>query len=364
MEKYGWFYFLTHLTPLWMICGYLFHMPYLFLGLFFVMVISFTVLDGFVTRDPKYSYEELLITPENDGRLSPWIYEAATGSYLILHLIAFGMALYFVQFEQPFIAWLLYAFPFGLSTGASINAAHELVHKNTKIEKTIGRFFLSLIMFNIYEYDHLYLHHKDEHTCTDEDIGTAKINQSLYSYMTFYYYMLRNSFKLQREMLNKTGHSFYNIFKNTLLRWTLFSFAFVISIYVFLGAKALCLYFCQLFIFVFLFASVTYNQHYGLNRRRRADNTLEPFTYMNIWASDHFMTGRFFINLSHHGHHHLFNLCRYPHLKVLKLGPLLPYGYNYIMALSFFPKRWYKVMNPLVEEVFRERDRLEKEGKL
>jgi alkane 1-monooxygenase len=365
MEKDKWFFFLSHLFPLCMLGGYWFHMPILFLSLFLMGALLGFTLDLFVPRDEHCNYEEVLLTAENDGRLSPWIYECASASYLVLHLVALGYGLYFVQFESPFWAWFLYVIPLSISTNFIANICHEYTHKNTKIEKAIGRFFLSLNCFNLYEYDHLYHHHNEEITCTDQDIGTARVNQSIYSYTwRMYPQMCKNSWEVQKEILHKSGASVWNPLKNPLLRWVLFSLVFVFSIPCVLGMKALLFYLVNFVLSSFLFSSTTYNQHYGLNRRKKEDGTYEPFTFMNIWASDHFITGRISLNVSHHGHHHLFNLCRYPHLKVIKLGPLLPYGYNTIVFLAFFPKLWFKIINPYVEEVFKQRDRLEKEGKL
>jgi alkane 1-monooxygenase len=365
MERYSLFYFLPHFAPILALCGYLLNMPYLFFAGFIFFITLVVTLDFFVERDPSYSYEEVLTTVENDGRLSPWIFEFSTASYFILYLFFLGFALYYVQYEQPFWAWFLYAIPLGYSAGTVINLAHEYVHKNNLIEKNIGRFLLSFFMFNVFEYDHLYNHHNDDITCTDKDPAFARLNQSVYAYTwQLYRDHFKNSIDLQNEISRKLGASPYNIFKNTLLFWTLISATIPVLIAFFIGWKALALFFVQLIISLIMFSGATYNQHYGLGRRVRSDGTIEHFTFMNVWSSNHFMTGKLYINLSHHGHHHLFNLCRYPHLKILRLGPLLPYGYNASFALSFIPSLWYKVMNPLVERVFVFRDQYEKEGKL
>src|SRR5580704_12323193 len=111
-----WLFFSAHAYPILMICAYLLNMPYTFLGIFFSAYLLFTILDFFVKRDPSVSYDELLTIPENDGRLSPLIYQIETCSYMVLHLIAFLTGLYFVQFKQPFIGWFLYVIPMAFST--------------------------------------------------------------------------------------------------------------------------------------------------------------------------------------------------------------------------------------------------------
>ena len=96
----------------------------------------------------------------------------------------------------------------------------------------------------------------------------------------------------------------------------------------------------------------------------KPDGTIEPFTFMNTWGIDHFFSGKADFNMFHHGHHHLFSFCRYPHLKLVEYGPLMKYGFHATIFLSLFPKLWFKNINPKVEEVFKLRDQLEKEGKL
>jgi len=340
-------------------------MPYTFLAIFAFFLILFTVLDFFVKRDETYSYEEILVIPENFGKFGPWGYEVVTASYFLLHFTALVLGLYYIQFEKPFLAWIIYSYLLGISGATVLTLCHEYFHHTNIFEKWVGRFFLSLFFFNVYEYDHIYNHHNEEITCSEKDPSFAKLNESVYAFVQKYFLAtFKASLDLQREFCKQAGTPFYNIFKNTLLKWMVFSAALPFIILFFVGWKALLLYFLHAYFSLFMYLSGAYNQHYGLARRTDKDGVPEDFTYMNVWASDHFMTGKLYINVSHHGHHHLFNLCRYPYLKVLRLGPILPYGYNAIILLSMFPKLWYKIMNPRVEEVFKQRDILEKEGKL
>lgn len=365
MKNKDWLYFIPHISPILIICGYALNMPWTFLGIFFISIGLLTILDFFTPRDESYSYQQLIATPENDGRLAPWLYEFATATFLLLHLIAFGMGLYFIQFKEPFIAWLVYAYLIGYSGSTVLTVCHEYYHHNSLLEKMISRFFLSLVFFNAYESDHLQTHHDENYICTDKDHSHAKLNESVYAFTQKY---LGSTFKaaieLQRKVCEKEGFSFYNIFKNTLLKWTIFSILLPILVFIFIGWKALIFYLLHAYISIIIHLYGSYNQHYGLTRRKDEEGRYESFTYMNTWVSDHFLTGKLYFNISHHGHHHLFSFCRYPYLKVCRLGPTLPYGYNAIFIISMFPRIWYKLMNPRVEEVFRMRDQYEKEGNL
>ncbi len=179
-----------------------------------------------------------------------------------------------------------------------------------------------------------------------------------------YFGSFKKSFSVQKDILVNNGDSFFNIFRNTLLRWSLFSIAIYVSVGIFIGMAALSFLLVQTLFALLLFASFTYGQHYGLMRRVKSDNTLEDFSFMNVFASDHFVSSRELINGNHHGHHHLFQLCRYPYLKVIRMGPKLPYASSTMAMIAFIPPLWFKIMNPIVAEVFKQRDILEKEGKL
>ena len=365
MKKEDWLYFSAHIHPILIICAYYFNMPYTFMGLFLFLIALFIALDFFIQRDKSYPYEQVIATVENDGRFSPWLYQFATASYFFVYLVALCMGLYYVQFKEPFLAWLSYSFFLGYCGSITMDQCHEYFHHTNPIEQFISRFFLSLSFSNSYEYEHLFNHH-DEHTiCTEKDCSYAKLNESCYEFMYKYVtYSGSKAIEVQKRLCEQGGYSFYNIFKNTLLKWTIISFLIPIVILIFIGWKALLFYLIQGQISIFFNLLGSYHQHYGLSRRMKPDGTIEPFTFMNTWGIDHFFSGKADFNMFHHGHHHLFSFCRYPHLKLVEYGPLMKYGFHATIFLSLFPKLWFKNINPKVEEVFKLRDQLEKEGKL
>jgi len=365
MVKKDWLYFSAHFAPILMICGYMLNMPYTFLAIFFLSLLVFVVLDLFLPKDESYSYEQVMTTVENDDRITSWGYEIASFSYLLLFLVALGMGVYFAQFKQPFLGWMLYSLIMGYSGSCVLTLCHEYFHRTTQIEKLIGRFFLSLSFSNAYENEHLFNHHDEHIICTEKDCSYAPLNESVYAFIIKYInYATQAAVTVQKRICEKEGFSFFNIFKNTLLKWTLFSFAIPILILIFIGWKGLLFYVIQAYLAIFLNLVESYHQHYGLTRRLDKDGTPEAFTYMNTWACDQLFAGKLHFNVFHHGHHHLFSFCRYPHLKVLRVGPIVPYGLSTVMVISLIPKLWFKIMNPRVEEIFRLRDQFEKEGKL
>jgi|GEM_PF-3899559 len=360
--QYKWGWFLTHILPLLLIVACAINRPYLGFGFFLLWMGGLAILDSKM-KAKLFSFEDVLVTVENDGRLSPLIYELATLSYLILYWTALAMIFYKIHIKDQSIGWFILLFPTGVAAFISLVAQHELMHKNNIFEKSIARFVGALHFWNVHEYEHLYHHHNNDITCSSRDMSYARLNQSLYSYLRqVFIHNYIFGWKKQRELLKESNIGFFNAFKNMLLFWSLISIAVFISVYVFMGVYALLFYIFQALIGISIFLTGTYAQHYGLTRRTKSDGSIETFTYMNIWNCRSFVSNIISINNFHHGHHHLFQMCRYPHLKIIQTSPIYPFDFMTLMLIMLFPPIWFKKVNPLVEEVFKARDEYEKQG--
>ncbi len=331
-----------------------------------LLVISVSiVLDFFVPRDKLYSYDEVIATPENDGRLSSWVDQLLPGSFLLLHLVTLALGVYIASDQRRLGPWVFYLFPIGFAGSIALTICHEYFHKESSVEKNIARFFGSLEFWSVHEYEHLFYHHHPDISCTPDDSSHARINQSIYSYV--YHAIIHNyryAWEKQKELCRLSGIPFFHISKNPLLKWLSVSVIMTALIDGFFGYKSALFFLAQAALSTLMFVASTYNQHYGLTRRLKADGTYEEFTFMNVWAFNHFISSKQSFNATHHAHHHLFQLCRYPHLKVLSKGPLYPFGLSATFLLSLIPSLWYRVVNPRIKEIYRLRDEYENKGQL
>src|SRR5436853_585904 len=80
-------------------------------------------------------------------------------------------------------AGVLLAFPVALSGATLLFVAHELLHGSTRLDRWFGRAAGAVTFWGVHEYEHLFLHHRDESFCTDRDPAAAKLGQSYYSYL-------------------------------------------------------------------------------------------------------------------------------------------------------------------------------------
>ena len=208
-----------------------------------------------------------------------------------------------------------------------------------------------MTFWGVHEYEHLFLHHRDESFCTDRDPAAAKLGQSYYSYLLRSVGAnYRDAWELQSEVLRARGER--GVGAKVLATIYLPPVVVAALVTVLFGWWALAFFLAQAFLTVGLFLLGTYNQHYGLVRRIGADGRFEPYSFMNVWSADQRITNLAYWAVGRHAHHHLDPFRSYTELAVIEGSPLLPHGYNTTLMLSLVPPLWFRVMNPRVAEVF------------
>lgn len=106
---------------------------------------------------------------------------------------------------------------------------------------------------------------------------------------------------------------------------------------------------------IFILELINYIEHYGLQRRQDSDGIYERVNIRHSWNAPHRLSNYLFFKLQRHSDHHENALKPYQTLCSYEDSPQLPHGYLVCMLLALFPKRWFAVMDPLVQE-YREAD--------
>jgi alkane 1-monooxygenase len=362
MERFKIGYFLSLLNPIMLLIGLFSGYP---LTSFFVIsaifLIVYPIIDEFSGRNPVYPYD-VICTQDNEPIIS-----AFSGKLLLAYLIV--LMNFIILFKGSYnvssegLIWLPYAILVGYSCAiGSLTISHELYHTKKTIQTFIAR-LASIPMFWTYEeIHHLYLHHRDDVSCLPGDGVLSYKGQSLYSYII---QMLTVGFKkswaIQKELLkNENRHmlSIHNLMLISLLCSLLLSFL-ILGLF---GIWALLFFLIQAAVAIFSYGLATYTQHYGLERRKKADGTYETFNYMNVWnCTSRFGNGMFF-NLFHHAHHHAFIFCPYPKLRAIQTAPLVPVSIFVMVYTALVPPLWYAMMDKKVDEVLKKRDEMETAG--
>ena len=245
------------------------------------------------------------------------------------------------------IGWIV---SIGIVGGLGINVAHELIHKDEKLETRAGGFLLSLVSYAGFKVEHLRGHHV--HVSTPEDASSSRYNQSLYNFLPQAYARnFINAWKLEAKRLEKKGHSALS-WRNELIWWysiTALAFTAFTVAFGWLGAA---FFLGQSFIALNLLEIVNYLEHYGLHRRKLENGRYERTGPEHSWNSNYFLTNVFLFHLQRHSDHHAWAKRRYQILRHHDVAPQLPAGYSAMIVLAMFPPLWRRVMNPRVEAYY------------
>ena len=246
------------------------------------------------------------------------------------------------------IGWIV---SIGIVGGLGINVAHELIHKDEKLETRAGGFLLSLVCYAGFKVEHLRGHHV--HVSTPEDASSSRYNQSLYNFLPQAYVRnFLNAWKLEAERLQRKGHKTLN-WRNELIWWYSVSALVLAAFTIAFGWLGAVFFLGQSFIAFTLLEIVNYLEHYGLHRRKLDNGRYERTGPEHSWNSNYFLTNVFLFHLQRHSDHHAWAKRRYQILRHHEVAPQLPAGYSAMIVLAMFPPLWRRVMNPRVEAYYK-----------
>ena len=190
-----------------------------------------------------------------------------------------------------FGAWALAVAPFswvgalgwivsiGLVGGAvAINPAHELIHKQTRLERRAGGLLLASVSYGGFKIEHLLGHHV--HVATPKDGSTARLGESVYGFIlrALWRNPLR-ALELERESHARRQQASrhqqaWSLLRSELVGWYLASvgFALLCVLVVMQSADApwwlgLAYFIGQSLVAISLLEIINYVEHYGLLRR-------------------------------------------------------------------------------------------------
>ncbi|MCK7551014.1 alkane 1-monooxygenase [Marinobacter goseongensis] len=239
----------------------------------------------------------------------------------------------------------------GIVGGLGINVAHELIHKDDRLETWAGGFLLSLVCYAGFKVEHLRGHHV--HVSTPEDASSSRYNQSLYQFLPQAYVRnFLNAWKLEAQRLQRKGHKALS-WRNELIWWYSISALVGIGFTLAFGWFGAAFFLGQSFFAFTLLEIVNYLEHYGLHRRKLDNGRYERTTPEHSWNSNYFLTNVFLFQLQRHSDHHAFAKRRYQVLRHHDIAPQLPAGYSAMIVLAMVPPLWKRVMNPRVEAYYR-----------
>ena len=249
------------------------------------------------------------------------------------------------------LAWIGWIVSIGtISSVMAITVAHELIHKNERLEQLTGGILLATVCYGGFKIEHVRGHHV--HVSTPDDASSARFGESLYGFVPRAICRnVRNAWRLEAQRLQQKGLPVWSR-HNELLGWHGLSLAFALLLFALFGWQGLLLFLGQSLVAIVLLETVNYIEHYGLHRRRGDDGRYERVTHQHSWNSSHRLSNLLLFHLQRHSDHHAFPKRRYPILRHFDDSPQLPAGYPAMVVLAWLPPLWFAVMNPRVQAYY------------
>ncbi len=241
-----------------------------------------------------------------------------------------------------------------LSVGAisgtvAITAAHELIHRSSRLEQWAGGILLSSVCYGGFKIEHIYGHHV--HVSTPDDASSARYGQSIYAFVPqAVWHNIKNSWRLEVRRLQRRG---LPAWRNEILLWSGLSIVFAAAIWLTFGAAGALFFVGQSVIAFCELEVINYIEHYGL-ARRKTEQGYERVAPIHSWNSNYRLMNWFQLNLARHSDHHAHASRRYQELRHFDEVPQLPGGYSAMILLALFPPLWFRIIHPRIPAKLRQ----------
>ena len=298
------------------------------------------ILDWLIGEDHNNPPEELVPQLENDKYYRLLTYITVPLHYVVLIVTAWVVGTYELS---PWIV-LAMAIIAGGYSGLGINTAHELGHKNTRIEKALAKIVLAVPAYGHFCVEHNHGHHSL--VATPEDPASSRMGETIYAFAvreisgTF-----TRGIKLEKARLNKQGKSFWSPHNDILQSYAISAILQGTLIYLFGWIMVPFLVIHNVWAW-FQLTSANYIEHYGLLRKKLANGRYERCKPHHSWNANFILSNLALFHLERHSDHHANPTRRYQSLRNFDNIPQLPNGYFGMYLLAYLPPLWFKVMDP------------------
>jgi alkane 1-monooxygenase len=343
-------YLICFILPVVAYLGYALGGYYNFLTPVLVFMVL-PILDALIGKDSTNPQEE-----EVPGLQNEKYYRYLTYAWTYAQVGFVIWAVYAVVTSPMLLHELIgFTISVGVITGGiGITVAHELGHKNTKIEQFLAKMLLATVCYMHFFIEHNRGHHVN--VSTHNDPASSRKGENFY---TFYFRTVFGSYmgawNLEKKRLEKKGLGAFHYSNEMLWYWAIqlgFAGALFAVATVLMGSPqwiALGFFFAQAWIGFSLLELVNYIEHYGLKRKEIAPGKFEKVLPIHSWNANHFVSNAFLFHLQRHSDHHANAGRRYQSLRHFEESPQMPAGYEVMILLAMVPPLWRKVVDPRLE---------------
>ncbi len=228
---------------------------------------------------------------------------------------------------------------YGILCGVmGINIAHELGHKQNRIDQFLAKVLLTTTLYTHFYLEHNFGHHKN--VGTPEDSSTARKGEWVYLFWIRSIVMSYvNAWRIGIKRSKK------NMLKNEMVYYTLIQLTLLLVIYMSFGGSVLLGFVGASITGWLLLETVQYIEHYGLVRKKSSTYRYENMTPRHSWNSNHILGRAILFELSRHSDHHYLPNKEYSLLDHHDESPQLPTGYPGMMLLSLIPPLYMRIIH-------------------
>ncbi|MFA5960830.1 MAG: alkane 1-monooxygenase [Tatlockia sp.] len=240
--------------------------------------------------------------------------------------------------------WLGFTISIGILTGGiGITLSHELMHKNSRLERLLSKALLCMVCYGHFFIEHVRGHHV--HVATFEDPATARFGETVYQFIPRTISgSLKSAFLLESKRLKQKGLSVVS-YRNQFWWIIIVPVLLATAIFQYAGWSALLFFILQSFTAILMLEVVNYIEHYGLERKKLANGEYERVTIQHSWNASHWLSNQLLFHLQRHSDHHAFGARPYQILRHVEESPQLPSGYLGMIILALMPPLWRRVMD-------------------
>ena len=247
-------------------------------------------------------------------------------------------------FELTTFQLFIHVISLGHTNSIGFLFAHELFHKKNLFDRTLGIFDMLKNLYMHFYLEHIYGHHK--YVSTPEDPATAKMDQTLYSFL---YQTITGSFNNSLERSKLKNKEFFSI-HNTMFCFILLEILIVLVVYLRFGRLGMIIFLLEAAFSVFILETINYIRHYGLMRTEIKPGVYEQVSIKHSWNAPQWLHNCILLKLQRHSDHHAYPHKPYQCLESLENSPTLPGGYIGLITLAIISPLWFFIINPIAKE--------------
>ncbi|HGL8945662.1 TPA: alkane 1-monooxygenase [Legionella pneumophila] len=311
--------------------------------------LPFFIVFAFIPLIDAFLHDSVNPTKEQEQELlKDKFFKYITCAYVPIQITIIAYGVYIVSTQNlVWNEWLGFTMSLGLiSGGVGINFAHEMMHKNSKLQQLMSKILLVTVCYGHFFIEHVKGHHVK--VATPDDPATARLGENLYQFLPK---TLLGSFQsallLEEKRLSHKNYCIWSIHNNF---WWILTVPLMICIvcFIFGGLIALSFFLLQSFIAILTLEIVNYIEHYGLERKMLSNGQYEKVNPNHSWNANHWLSNQLLIHLQRHSDHHAHGARPYQILRHMENSPQLPSGYLGMIIIALIPPLWHYIMDKRV----------------